>query len=87
MRRPDNVSLKDRNDNFVKLLASVQNDLCKEAFENIIDTKHKHNNTITGLGPGDAPLPNAGCREVKVEDLEACLHERNSSSSRVLFSV
>ena len=48
LRHPDDVSLKDRNDNFVKLLASIQNDLCKEAFENIIDTKHKHNNIITG---------------------------------------
>ena len=44
MRRPDDVSLKDRKDNFSKLLAYVQDDLCKEAFENINDTKHKHNN-------------------------------------------
>ena len=40
LRRPDDVSLKDRKDNF----AYVQDDLCKEEFENIIDTKHKQNN-------------------------------------------
>ena len=38
------------------------------------------------LGPSDAPLLDADCREVKFWDLEAGLHDNSNNVPQLLFS-
>ena len=41
---------------------------------------------LIDLGPSDAPLLDADCREVKFWDLEAGLHDNSNNVPQLLFS-
>ena len=41
---------------------------------------------LIDLGPSDAPLLDADCREVKFWDLEAGLHDNSNNIPQLLFS-
>ena len=61
----------------MEFLEQYKNDLCNINDENTNKdiTEDTIDNKVTKLGPGDAPPPYAGVREVQVEDLEASLHK------------